>query len=93
MNITQLSQLATLCGTFLIIWELIKRRLAGTFFSVLAMIPLVLVENKVYLLFTIIMTLPVVFEERWNSKSRKDMVRSMLAAAVIACSAAILAVR
>jgi len=90
MNFEQLNQLATLCGAFLIIWELIKKRPGGTFFSVLAMIPLVLVQENVYLLFTIIMTLPVVFEERWNKRSQKDMMRSVLAAGVIACTVAML---
>ncbi|MCJ7481762.1 MAG: hypothetical protein MUO31_02230 [Thermodesulfovibrionales bacterium] len=90
MNVEQLNQLATICGIFLIIWELIKKHMAGTVFSILALLPLVFVEAKVYLLFTIIMTLPVVFEERWNKRSQKDMMRSVLAAGVIACTVAMI---
>ena len=90
MNLGQLYQLATLCGAFLILWELLKKRFIGVIFSVLAMIPLVVIKGKVYLFFTIIMTLPVIFEERWNKRSQKDMMRSVLAAGVIACTAAML---
>lgn len=90
MNIDQLNQLATLCCVFLIIWELIKKRFAGVLLSVLAMIPLVFVEVRVYLLFTIFLTLPVIFEERWNKRSQKDMMRSVLAAGIIACTVAML---
>ena len=82
MNPAQFQQLATLCCVFLVIWEVIRRHFPGAFLSMLALFPLVAVENKVFLVFTILMALPVVFEERWNPRSKKDMIRAVLAAAV-----------
>lgn len=93
MSISQLNQLAALCGVFLIIWELIRGRIPGAVLSGLAIIPLVVVEARVYLVFTILLALPVVFEERWNPRSKKDMIRAVLAAAVIACTVAMLLYR
>ena len=69
MNPLQLQQEDTLCCVFLIIRELIPWRFPGASLSMLALIPLVAVEKKVFLVFTILMTLPVFIEERWKPRA------------------------
>ncbi len=77
------NELATLCCVFLIVWELMRGRIPGAILSILAIIPLIFVEAQVYMIFTVLLTIPVVIEERWHKKSKKDMIRSVLAAGII----------
>jgi hypothetical protein len=75
-------------SVFLAIWELMKGQWKGAVLGVLACLCVMYLTREVGAVFSIILALPVVFEERWNARAEKDMVRGVLAAGIIAPSVA-----
>lgn len=84
MTYHDVEALATVCCAFLLIWELMQSRWRACVLSLLAMGCIALIPKLVGSVFAIVLVLPVVFEERWNVRSEKDLVRGILAAGVIA---------
>lgn len=84
MNAYELQEIAQIGCLLLIFWELIKRNWKGAIFSVIAELVLVNATHAAVVAISIVLLLPVVFEEKWNSRTKKDWVRAGLAALVIA---------
>lgn len=83
-----LRAISSVCGLVLLIWELIHGRIAGAFLSAVATSFLLLVSSTAGSFVAMAMVVPVVFEERWNPPARKDLLRGVLAGAVIASTVA-----
>lgn len=85
-------QLATLSIALLAVWDLVRRDWRAVAFSILALIPIALVDRDVARALTIVLLLPPVFEERRKRKKTKDYVRAVLSAAGIAATIALILV-
>jgi len=83
-----LQQISGICAILLFIWELVHRRVLGALLSAVAAVLLLLVSTTAAHFVAMAMAVPVVFEERWNPREKKDLIRSVLAAAVIAAAVA-----
>ena len=92
MTETDLRHVAQVCSVLLVVWELIGRRIAGAALSVLAAFCLFFVTHEGGLVVSIVLAVPVVFEERWNPRARKDLLRGALAAGLIAAAVGLLLV-
>ena len=92
MSAHELQSLSGLACLFLVIWELLKRHWAGAILSAIAGVLLAGNLAPVRSILSAVLVLPIVFEERWNSRANKDMMRACLAAAIIAANAALVIV-
>ena len=92
MTAEDLKSVAGICGFLLLFWELFHRRISGATLSAIATFCVLFVSSAAGAFVAIVMATPVVFEERWNRRAKKDMLRAALAAGVIATSAALLLV-
>jgi len=86
MTANEVASLAIVSSLFLAMWELLKGHWQGTVLGILACLSVAYLTREVGAVFSIILALPVVFEERWNPRAEKDMVRAVLAAGIIAPS-------
>jgi hypothetical protein len=92
MTAAELRSLATLACLLLVIWELIKTHWAGAVLSMFAIALLVGTSSRIVPLLSAVLVLPIVFEERWNTRARKDMMRACLAALIIGANCALVIV-
>ena len=84
MTAQDLQQISAVCAILLFVWELLHRRLAGALLSAAAAVCLLFVSTTSANFVAAVMAVPVVFEERWNPRAKKDLVRAVLAAGIIA---------
>ncbi len=84
MTALDLQQISGVCAILLFIWELVHRRRLGTLLSAVAAVLLLFVSTTPANFVAMAMAVPVVFEERWNPRAKKDLIRAVLAAAIIA---------
>lgn len=92
MTADDLRSIAGICGFLLLLWELFHRRVSGATLSAIATFCVLFISSVAGAFVAIVMATPVVFEERWNRRAKKDMLRAALAAGVIATSVALLLV-
>ena len=88
MTAQDLQQISAVCAILLFIWELTHRRVAGALLSAAAAVCLLFVSMAGANFIAAAMAVPVVFEERWNPRAKKDLVRAVLAAGILAAMAA-----
>ena len=88
MTALDLQQISGTCAILLFVWELLHKRLLGAVLSAIAAVCLLFVSTPSANFIAMAMAVPVVFEERWNPREKKDLIRSVLAAAVIAAAVA-----
>lgn len=88
MTPDEVTSLAVVSSIFLAVWEILNGHWQGAVLGMLACLSVVYLTREVGAVFSIILALPVVFEERWNPRAEKDMVRAVLAAGIIAPSVA-----
>ena len=84
MTALDVQQISGVCAILLFIWELVHKRVLGALLSGVAAVFLLFVSTTAANFVAMAMAVPVVFEERWNPRAQKDLVRAALAAAIIA---------
>ena len=85
-------QLAIASCVLLFVWELLHKRLVSAALSALMLGLVMIGMNLLTCLVAVVLVSPTVFEERWKPRQAKDLIRSVLAAAIIAANVALMTV-
>jgi len=90
MTIEDLFLIAQLSAIILSVWHLIKRNVIWFIFSIIVTIILFTQTSKISLIINGILCVPIIIEERWHPRAKKDLVRGILASVIFALMIALL---